>query len=109
MPNKQDYLSQVQIEVSRMHNCGAVHVTTIPVRETIQGATVWQGEVEVFDLHKHPRATRAYAWTHQDDEDEKRARIVAVLEIPPVESAETAVRIHFVKHLKNRNGRSCTP
>ena len=95
--NKQDYIAQVQIAVSQLHNCGATWRATVPVHEVFQGKTVWEGDVEVFDLTGHPKAKRAYAWSHLDGANDERTRFVAVLEIPPVESAETAVRVQIVK------------
>jgi hypothetical protein len=52
--------------------------------------------VEVFDLNGHPKAKRAYGWTHLDGNQDERERFVAVLEIPPVESPVTAVRASIV-------------
>jgi hypothetical protein len=98
--NKQDYIAQIQVAVSQLHNCGAVWRATVPVHEVFQGKTVWQRDVEVFDLHDHPKAKRAYAWSHLDGKHDERTRFVAVLEIPPVESAETAVRAQIVKDVK---------
>src|SRR5882724_12599010 len=71
-----------------------------PVYEVFQGKTVWQGDVEVFDLTGHSKAKRAYAWSHLDGANDERTRFVAVLEIPPVVSAETAVRVQIVKDVK---------
>lgn len=65
---------------------------TVPVHEQFKGQTVWQGSVEVFDLTGHPKAKRAYGWSHLDKADDSEERFVTVLEVPPVESAETAVR-----------------
>jgi hypothetical protein len=98
--NKQDYLAKVQVAVQQLHNCGAVWRETVPVHEVFRGETVWQGDVEVFDLHGHPKAKRCYAWSHLDGPNDERTRFVAVLEIPPVESAETAVRVQIVKDVK---------
>ena len=47
-----------------------------------------------------PKAKRAYAWSHLDGEKDQRTRFVAVLEVPSVESAETAVRVQIVKDAK---------
>jgi hypothetical protein len=41
-----------------------------------------------------------YAWSHLDGQNDERTRFVAVLEIPPVVSAETAVRVQTVKNVK---------
>jgi hypothetical protein len=67
-----------------------------------RGVTLWQGDVEVFDLHGHAKAKRAYAWSHLDGANDERTRSVAVLEIPPVESAETAMRAQIVKDFKGK-------
>jgi hypothetical protein len=100
--SKLDYLAKVQIAVSQLHNCGATWRETVTVNEVFMGKTVWQGDVEVFDLTNHPNAKRAYAWSHLDGDNDERTRFVAVLEIPPVVSAETAVRVQIVKDHKGR-------
>ena len=83
-----------------MHNCGAVYRETVPVHEVFRGQTVWQGEVEVFDLFNHPKAETCYAWSHAEGPDDKGERFVTVLEIPPVESPVTAVRASIVADKK---------
>ena len=103
MENKQDYLARVQVAVSQLHNCDATYVRTVPVHEVFRGETVWEGDVEVFDLHGHPNAKRAYAWSHLDGANDERTRFVTVLEIPPVVSAETAVRVQIVKDFKEHD------
>jgi hypothetical protein len=99
--NKQDYLEKLQATVSQLHNCGATWCGTVPVHEVFRGKTVWQGDVEVFDLHNHPKAKRAYAWSHSDGKNEERTHLVAVLEIPPVDSAKKAVQVQIVKDAKD--------
>jgi hypothetical protein len=61
---------------------------------------VWDGVVEVFDLVGHPKAKRAYAWSHLDGDKDEKTRYVAVLEIPPVVSPETAVKASIVSDSK---------
>ena len=92
MVNRQEYLDRLKLAVEHLHKCSARYCTTVPVHEKFKGQTVWQGEVEVFDLIGHPKATRAYGWSHESGKDDKGERFVTVLELPPVESAETAVR-----------------
>ena len=96
MANKQDYLAKVQVAVSQLHNCGATWRESVPVHEIFRGETVWKGEVEVFDLTGHHKAKRCYAWSHPENADGTGERFVAVLEIPPVKSPETAVRASIV-------------
>jgi len=75
---------------------------TVPVHEVFRGQTVWQGDVEVFDLKGHPKAKRAYGWSHPEGKDDKDERFVTVLEIPPVKSAQTAVQASIVADLKKK-------
>jgi hypothetical protein len=101
--NKRDYIARVQVAVSQLHDCGAVYVRTVPVSEVFQGQTVWQGDVEVFDLHGHPKAKRAYAWSHLDGKNDERTQFVAVLEIPPVDSPESAVKVAIAHEVQRAN------
>jgi hypothetical protein len=89
---KSDHLESLRAVIGRLHGCGARHVASAPVHEVFRGQTVWRGVVEVFDLAGHPKAKRCYAWAHQDGASDERERYVAVLELPPVISPETAVR-----------------
>ena len=72
----------------------------MPVEEVFQGKTLWKGDVEVFYLNGHPKAKRCYGWSHPEGVDNKGERFVAVLEIPPVESPQTAVKVSIVSDIK---------
>jgi len=87
--NKSKYIDNLQAVIGKAHGCGSAHVESVPVHEVFRGQTVWDGVIEVFDLAGHPKAKRCYAWGYQDG---NRTRYIAVLEIPPVESALTALR-----------------
>src|SRR5215207_10589022 len=70
---------------------GTAHLAYIDaVSETHQGRPVEGGLVFVFDLDGHPEAARAYGWTSQVGEDERRFHVV--LQVPPIGSAQDAVR-----------------
>jgi hypothetical protein len=62
-----------------------------------RGKTVWKGEVEVFQLFDHPKTTRCYAWSHGEGPNNEGERFVAVLEVPPVDSAKRAVQVQIAK------------
>ena len=64
-----------------------------------QGQTAWQGTVEVFDLVGHSKAKRVNAW--QYDDDDKQTKTVAVLEIPPVDSPQSAVKVAIAAKAKH--------
>lgn len=44
---------ELQAAVERQHHCKARLVQSAPVAETDNGATVWEGVVQVFDLEGH--------------------------------------------------------
>jgi hypothetical protein len=95
-----DYIAELQAVILNLHGVVAEYVETVPVNEEYQGQTVWEGDVEVFELHDHPKAKHIYAWGYSD-EDEAR-RYVTVLELPPVTSPELAVRASIVRDYRER-------
>jgi hypothetical protein len=107
MENKADDISRLQAAIVQLHNCGATWRETIAVHEVFGGQTVWKGDVEGFDLDGHPKAKRCYGWSDNEDDESKVGRLVIVLEIPPVVSAWTAVRVSIVadSHRRRNQGR----
>jgi len=95
-----DYISELREVIQHLHGVKATHVESVPVKETFQGKTVWEGIVEVFELHGHPKAPRAYAWSH--DTDGPRKRHVTVLHVGPITSALEAVRASIVQEFRSR-------
>jgi len=77
--------------IKNMHGCDSEWVESVPVVEKFKGEVVWAGEVQVFDLIGHPKAKRAYAWSHATEGTKRR--FVAVLGLPPVDGPQAAVRI----------------
>ena len=82
-----------------MHDCGANHVETVHVHErTPDGSeTVWEGDVEVFELTGHAGVKRAYAWSEATTGTKRR--FFAVLHAPPVDSAAKAVQASILAAL----------
>jgi len=98
---RQANITALQYAIWRMHGAESVHVQTVYVFERLQGETVWDGDVEVFDLVNHPNAKRAYAWTHIEGPNEDQTRFVAVLEIAPIIDAKTAVKASIMAGSNN--------
>ena len=73
-----------------VHGATARHVESVPVREVFRKLVAREGVVEVYDIQGHPKAKRCYAWTV---EESGQLKTTAVLEIPPVDSPQTAVKI----------------
>jgi hypothetical protein len=93
------YLDDLRRVIHRLHGAEATHRESVPVKETWQGQTIWEGIVEVFDLHDHPDTHRVYAWSHDTEKEGKKH--VTVLHIPPAVSPETAVRAAIIQEYRN--------
>jgi hypothetical protein len=96
-----NYIDKLRETIRRLHGVEAKHVESVPVKETFQGKTVWEGVVEVFELIGHPKAPRAYAWTHDANSGKKCD--VTVLHVPPVDSPLAAVRASIVQEYRETN------
>ena len=95
------YIERLLDAIRDLHGCESTYLETVPVTEIFQGKTVWQGEVEVFQIRGHPKAKRAYAWSHMAGKSDKETTYVAVLELPSVTSPETAVKAAIMAEIKN--------
>jgi hypothetical protein len=93
--------TDIRQAVEAQHGGSATHVESVPVKETFQGQTVWEGVVEVFDLEGNAKSTRAYAWSSPIDGSDKR-RIFAVLHLGGIRSPQDAVRAAIVAEHKAR-------
>ena len=80
-----------------MHKCKARHVESKLVIELFRGQVAWDWGVEAFELTGYPHAKRCYAWSYVENSE---PQYVNVLEIPPVDSAETTVKIAIAAQRK---------
>jgi hypothetical protein len=88
------YLEEVSLAILKTLGVEADHLDTVPVREEFRGKIIWDGEVEVFNLIGHPEAARCYAWGH---DEEGQLKTTVVIQVPPVVSAQTAVKAAIAK------------
>jgi hypothetical protein len=95
------YIEELRTVIRHLHRVEATHIESVPVKEAHQGRTVWEGVVEVFELHGHPKASRVYAWAHDTDDPERPRRHVTVLHSHPITSAREAVRAAIVQEFRN--------
>jgi hypothetical protein len=84
----------LQDAIQHLHGCGSRWVESVEVHERLGDVTVWRGSVQVFDLVDHPQAKRAYAWSVATEGG--RRKFTAVLELPPVKDARSAVQASIV-------------
>jgi len=101
MPIMTDYLEELKDVIRRLHGAEATHVESVPVKETFQGQTVWEGVVEVFSLKDHPTAHRVYAWAHDTGDPSNPRHHVTVLHLHPIKSAQDAVRAAIVQEFRS--------
>jgi len=94
------YIDDLKTVIRKLHGAEPTHRESVPVKEVFNGKTVWEGIVEVFDLHGHPKANTAYAWAHETDDPANPVRHVTVLQIPPAVSPITAIRAAIVQELR---------
>jgi hypothetical protein len=85
------YLEELETVIVKIHGCEARAVETVHVEEAYKGRVIWKGDVTVFELTGSPRAKRCYAWGLPDEVGS--LEITTILEIPPVTSAEMAVKV----------------
>jgi hypothetical protein len=95
------HIQELRDVIHHLHGAKAKHMESVPVTETFQGQTVWDGIVEVFHLNGHPKTDRVYAWIHATDDPAKPKRHVTVLHIPPVVSPQTAVQAAIVQEFRD--------
>jgi hypothetical protein len=93
-------IEELQAVIRKLHGVESTHRASVPVKEVFNGKTVWEGIVEVFDLHGHDKANTAYAWSHETDNPAQPKRHVTVLHVPPAVSPETAVRAAIVQEFR---------
>lgn len=95
-----NYIEELRDVIRRLHGAEATHVESVPVKETLQGQTAWEGIVEVFDLAGHPTAHRIYAWSHKTDNPANPWRHVTVLHLHPIKSAQDAVKAAIIQEFR---------
>jgi hypothetical protein len=100
--NMKESIEALQKVILDLHGCTSKWIEPVPIEETFEGETVWEGVVQVFEIKGHPKATRCYGWSHGLDDSKKR-RFFAVLHQGPVDSPEKAVRAAIVQNYKTRD------
>ncbi len=50
-----DNIKELQRVIRELHYADSTHIKSVPIMESFDGQTVWDGTVEVFQLHSIPR------------------------------------------------------
>ena len=100
----EQYISDLQHVILSLHEVGSTHLGGVRVKlVNPNNEPFWDGTVEVFDLHNHPKSPKVYAWSHSTDDPANPKRHVTVLHIGPVTSPQAAVRAAIVQEYRNAN------
>lgn len=96
-------IKNLKEQVEGAFRCKAQHIESVPVFELFEGKVIWDGVVETFDIEGHPKAKRCYAF-HFIDADESGEPTAGrlVLNLPPVDSPQTAVKL-AIERKRKRN------
>jgi hypothetical protein len=93
-----DYMESLIKVIEHTHGLKATFLEHAHVTEYFGDKVAWAGQVEVFKV-SHPKASKVYAWSY---EKAGKPEYVAVLEIPPVTSPQTAVQAFIVSETKQK-------
>jgi hypothetical protein len=97
--------NELKRSLEAQRGCTAALVKSVPVQETFDGKTVWDGVVHVFRIHGHPKASKAYAWSSPIEAGDER-RFGAALHVPPVLSPLDVVRAAILEeHRREKSSR----
>ena len=90
LPESANPRQSLKEAIEKTHNCQAYWMESVKVKEEFESQPAWEGNVEVFAITGHPNAGIAYAWGYRDVIENKPTIVLA---LPPVGSAEMAVKI----------------
>jgi hypothetical protein len=95
------YVEELQDMIRHRYGVESTHIESVPITETFEGKTIWEGNVEVFELKNHPKAPKLYAWSYATN-DPKRPLHVSVLHVSPISSPIQAVRAAILEESRAR-------
>lgn len=101
MPTAKINESDLRRAVESLHGCSAVLTGTVRVVEKFGQKTVWDGIVHVFNICGHANSNICYAWSSPVEGSDRR-KFYAVLHIPPITSAQEAVRASIIHDHKQQ-------
>ena len=95
-------IDDIKNAVERMHSCTASYLEEVAVIEKFGDKTVWEGVVYLFDIEGYSKAKQCFAWASPVT-GSKKYKYYAVLNVPPIDSPQKAVRASIVQD--HRTGR----
>lgn len=96
------YLDNLGMAVRVAHGVEAHHEGSVRVHVVRDGATIWEGYVEIYMLQGHPEASRAFAWGREDEEE---VHFISVLNAASIRTPTDAVRAAIERSAKKEDAR----
>lgn len=91
-------IDRLRIAIGHLLEADPTWIRSDFVGEYSKLETIWEGEVEVFELKDHPQAKRCYAWVVGPNNE-----MTALPEAPEVRSASDAVHA-YLTHKRRVSG-----
>jgi acyl-CoA synthetase (NDP forming) len=91
------YISELQEFIQKTHGVQSMHIDSVRVTQILEDNTVWDGTVEIFELHRHPKAPIVYAWAQGPNKPGMPRKYFAALHLNSVDSPEAAVKATIVQ------------
>jgi hypothetical protein len=85
-----EYRNELLRAIEQSAKCDAAYFQTQPVRYGIDGAILWKGKVEIFQLKNHPQAKVAFGWGYEGKN--KKIEYVTIVGVPPLDTPLQAVK-----------------
>ena len=76
-----DYIERLRAAILCQFGADAQWIGSVFVGEYSKTETMWEQQIEVFELRNHSEAKRCYAWVPNDGSSPEP---ITVLEVPPV-------------------------
>lgn len=90
------YTVELHELIQKMYGVQSMQIDSVQVTHVFEDNTVWDGMIEVFELHGHPRAPIVYAWAQDMKKPGMPKKYFAVLHLNLVDSLEAAVKAAIV-------------
>jgi hypothetical protein len=75
---------------------------TPKLHKKLNGAAIWHGAVEVFDIAGHPKVSQCFDLASMDWAKDQRTPFVAMMRIPPVDTPQKAAQASVIADFKRK-------
>jgi hypothetical protein len=88
----QNLIETLKQSILENHDCTATHLQSVWVEEISTDKTLWAGQVEIFGIQGHAKATIAYGWWQEGS----KAGLVTILALTPTMDARKAIQAYLM-------------